>query len=411
MNTRMDRSRMNIGVYILQKYARTEKHIREIAECGIDFVLGMDASDPASLDLFAKYGLGAVVNDVGPGWWGGNGENAGKMHLTNTMDQYEAAAASYTDHPAIWSIDVGDEPSALDFPHYGKVIARTDNLFPRQFIYLNLYPNYASVAENTDSEKINQLGTPTYEEYIRRYCQYIPSDYICYDYYLYAAGLPKAYENLRIVSDACLRTGRSMWIVLQVNSNRPDRWITENQLRFQAFSAMAFGAENIIWACYTAGWWHNQVLDKNGEKTEQYEKLKKVNAEIHTIADKYMKFRRTDTHFVGFADRRDLSAWGGSDPLESLNTGVFFDVQAANGNNLVIGEMSSRSGDGSRALMICAADDPMDEQPKEVEIRFRAPGRQICAYGGSGKLPVHSLSDSIYSITVRSSDGVLITAR
>ena len=86
-------------------------------------------------------------------------------------------------------------------------------------------------------------------------------------------------------------------------------------------------------------------------------------------------------------------------------------MQAANGGKLVIGEMSSRSGDGSRALMICAADDPMDEQPKEVEIRFRAPGRQICAYGGSGKLPVHSLSDSIYSITVRSSDGVLITAR
>ena len=31
---------------------------------------------------------------------------------------------------------------------------------------------------------------------------------------------------------------------------------------------MAFGAENIIWACYTAGWWQaNQVLDSQGNKT------------------------------------------------------------------------------------------------------------------------------------------------
>ncbi|MBQ7915173.1 MAG: hypothetical protein IJ315_00110, partial [Firmicutes bacterium] len=71
-----------------------------------------------------------------------------------------------------------------------------------------------------------------------------------------------------------------MWIVLQVNSKHKEEWISENNLRFQAYTAMAFGAENIIWACYTAGWWHNQVLDEKGEKTQQYEKLKKVNGEI-----------------------------------------------------------------------------------------------------------------------------------
>ena len=102
------------------------------------------------------------------------------------------------------------------------------------------------------------------------------------------------------LSDACLRTGRSMWIVLQVNSSRPEEWTSENRLRFQAFSAMAFGAENIIWACYTAGWWHNQVLDSQGNKTEQYEKMKTVNAEIKTLGVPYMKYRRVSTHLVGF---------------------------------------------------------------------------------------------------------------
>ena len=49
---------------------------------------------------------------------------------------------------------------------------------------------------------------------------------------------------------------------------------------------MAFGAENIIWACYTAGWWSNQVVDENGEKTQQYAKMQKINDCVHCDACK-----------------------------------------------------------------------------------------------------------------------------
>ena len=83
-----------IGTYILQPYARTEAHIRDLADCGIDVVMCMQ-SDRKALDLFAKYGVGAVVNDVLPGWWGGNGEKSGMMHTVNTPDKYEAAAAAF----------------------------------------------------------------------------------------------------------------------------------------------------------------------------------------------------------------------------------------------------------------------------------------------------------------------------
>ena len=177
MNKRMDRSRLNIGVYHLKPYARTEAHIKEVADCGIDFVVCMDDDRPA-LDLFSKYGVGAIVSGIVPGWWGGDGNNAGTMATVNTWDKYKAAAAAFTDHPAIWGIDVGDEPSALDFPYYGQVIDYVNSAFPNQFPYLNLYPNYASVSQNNAEETVNQLGTPTYAEHIRRYCECIPSDYL-----------------------------------------------------------------------------------------------------------------------------------------------------------------------------------------------------------------------------------------
>ena len=409
MNQRMDRNRLNIGVYHLKPYARTEAHVKNLADCGVDFVVCMDYDRPA-LDLLHKYGVGAIVTGLVPGWWGGDGGNAGTMAERNPMEKYYASAAAFVDHPAIWGIDVGDEPSALDFPYYGKIIDYVNRAFPNQFAYLNLYPNYASVSQNNAEETVNQLGTPTYAEHIRRYCECVPSDYLCYDFYLYSINEILHYENLRVVADACRNTGRSMWIVLQVNSSDPKVWMSENNLRFQAYTAMAFGTENIIWACYTAGWWHNQVLDGAGNKTQQYDKLQKINAEIRTIGEEYMKYRRVATHFVGFGGYPAMHVVK-QEPIPSLSTGVFFDVKADNGAPLVIGEMVNRKADGSVALMVCAADDPFEKDPKEYRVTFRAPNRSVRALGGSGYKTVSDLGDGLYAVDIRSNEGVLITAR
>ena len=414
MNKRMDRSRLNLGVYHLRPYARTEAHIKDLADCGIDFVVCMDNDRPA-LDLFHKYGVGAIVSDVVPLWWGGDGSRAGQMVSVNTMDKYEAGAASFKDHPAIWGIDVGDEPSAQDFPYYGKVIDYVNRAFPNQFAYLNFYPNYASVSSNTAAQTFSQLGTATYEEHIQRYCEYVTADYLSYDFYCFdhnlrPVGPSRHYDNLRVVADACRNTGRSMWIVLQVNSHDPNLWMSENHLRFQAYTSMAFGAENITWACYTAGWWCNQVLDAEGNKTQQYDKLKKINAEIRTMADEYMKYRRVSTHFVGFEGHPDMRSVK-QPAIASLNTGVFFDVKSDNGAPILVGEMVNRHGDGPVALMVCAADDPYEKDPKEYNVTFRAPDRCVRALGGNGYKTVTDLGDGLYAVSLKSSEGVLITAR
>ena len=393
MNRRMDRTRLQIGTYYLANYARTENHVKELADCGIDFVVRLD-NDRRVLDLFSKYGLGAVIWNEVPGWFGGFGGNAGTMETTNSLEQYDAAAVRFVDHPAIWGIDVGDEPSALDFPHYGRVIDRVNGGFPNQFAYLNIYPNYGVVAENTAEQIVEQHGTPNYEAYIEAYCRHISSDYLCFDFYPYSINVAKLYENLQVVSKACLENHKSMWMVLQVNSNRKEKWISENNLRFQAYTAMAFGVENIIWACYTAGWWHNQVLDEKGEKTQQYEKLKKVNGEIKMIAAEYMKYRRVATHFLD---------------SEVITIGDFENICAEDGGTLVIGQMISRQEEGSYALMVCAADDPYDTSPKSYRIHFRT-DRRVRVIGGNGQVPVDIMPDNTGAIWIQSNQGVLIIA-
>ncbi len=411
MNKRMDRSRLNIGAYYLKPYARTEKHIRELKECGIDFVVSMQNDRPA-LDLFSKYGLGAVVSGVLPGWWGGDGENAGLMEARNPLELYTKAAADFKDHPAIWGVDTGDEPSALDFPHYGKVTALTERLFPNQFAYLNLYPNYASVAKNTAEQTVNQLGTTTYEEHIRKYCENVGLDYLCYDFYMYSLsknGVERAYKNLRVVAEACRTTGRSMWIVLQVNSNRPEEWIHLDQLRFQAYSALTFGAEVITWGCYTAGWWHNQVLDEQGEKTEQYPKLLKMNRELHAIGPAYMKYRTVSTYFIGFEGQQAQES-AGQTAVSELNTGVFLGMRAENGSPLLAGQMVSRDGEGHQAVFLCNAADPWGKQPSKDRIVFSTDGHGVKAVSASGERTLEADADGRFTVELPSCEGLLLVA-
>jgi hypothetical protein len=259
---------------------------------------------------------------------------------------------------------------------------------------------------NTAEQTVSQLGTPTYEEHIEKYCQQIPLDYICYDFYMYAINVSYAYENLRIVSKACLETGRDMWIVLQVNSLDPTKWISENQLRFQAYSAMAFGVKNIIWGCYTKGWWNNQVLDEQGNKTQQYAKLQKVNFELKRIGGEYSKYRRTATHFLGFDEKDEDIADLKQTPISILNTGVFTEVRTD--GKFVVGQMVN--AENEYALMVCAADDWSGENPKTNKLYFKANGRKVTVFGGRGEIPLEK-EKGYYVLSLSSCEGALITAK
>ena len=175
---------------------------------------------------------------------------------------------------------------------------------------------------------------------------------------------------------------------------------------------MAFGAENITWACYTAGWWYNQVLDENGEKTVQYDRLRNVNREIRAMAPLYMKYVSTATHFVGFDTVADID---GSSivSVKSLNTGYFRNLKADDGLPLVVGEMNSREGDGSRALFIFSADDWKGENRKHRRVTFETTGvaPALSAFCPEGIKQLDRNPDGSYSFDIDSNGCCMITIR
>lgn len=418
---RVDRSRLLIGAYCLQENARTDAHAKAISDCGVDFIVGTGkdgvmVSDWVTLDLFAKYGLGAIVDGAMPVWNGRDGRDAGKMRTLHPPKKYETAAKAFYDHPAIWGIDIGDEPSALDFPYFGELVRSLNGLLPGVPLYLNLYPNYASVAENSGSQTVSQLGTATYGEYIEAYCRYVPLDYISYDFYPYTEPerqdefLSRMYDNFIVVSDACRKTGRSFWYIPQVNSRPGLQATSENRLRFQAFAAMSFGAEVIMWGCWCKGWWTNNVLDVAGQQTEQYGKLKRVNRGLKSMGGIYMKFRTEATHFVGFP--RD-SARNPKQPcriVDALTTASFSGLRASNGAALLVGEMKPRNpSTKGQALFVTAADDPCDEHHNTFDLLFRVP-KNVQAFGENDVIPIQRKADGCCSLQLSSCEAVLLVA-
>ena len=399
--SRMDRSRFQIGAYFLKQ--ADDAHLREVKECGIDFIYGPNIRDRAVLDRYAAHGLGVIAQ--GPFWmWSGDwkGIRNGKMSKWErfTPADYEAGIRDFLDHgldhPALWMLDITDEPSALDMPYIGDRMREISSRIPGVPLFCNLYPSYAGVADNDTAAEKSQLGAKSFREYIDIYCKTVPLDYISYDFYPYHPVrrrreqlIPEMFAAYEIVARACRRTNRSFWYVPQVNAQARDghvEEITANRLRFQAFTAMAFGAEVINWACYSPGWWTNNVLTAAGEKTAQYDRLRIVNADLHALGASYMKYRNVATHLVGFPS--EICECAAMPQEMALNVVGCRGLRERHGHALAIGEMVSRKdGTEPAALFVVAAGDPFDLAPAIRTVTFRlADGRSARVLGPAGEI-------------------------
>lgn len=410
--SRFDRSKFHIGVWRFREYLHDEAHVKELAECGIDYVcIGNGWNDKTLLDLFAKHGIGIMASGPVPRW--GAWLKPGGWEKAHPPEEYAKSLDRFIDHPAIWGVNILDEISALDMPYAAKVVDMVRTRCTNQIVYFDMHPNYARAATNSTPEAIaaSNLGTIGYREYVEAYCREIPVDYFSYDYFVYSRdrprGIQRYYENQQIVADACRATGRSFWFAAQVNSNDPATWTSENRLRFQAYSAMAFGAEALAWCCWSGGWWTNQVIDASGARTRQYDRLKRVNAELRAIAPAYMRYRSTATHFIGFADTKWLDRTE-CKSRQSLDTGYFHDVHADDSSPILVGEMVERSVPaGDRALFVFSADDPYDESPGARRLLFRVSGRFVVRTP-DGEVNPERNSDGAFAVPLRSNSFVMI---
>ena len=154
---RIDRSKILTGTYCLNYW--DEAHVKELAECGIDFIAAAGYS-PEFMDLLAKYDVGAFVNvgNFGYPMWRGGDRPMGSDPYTPPFDaEYFATFAENAqkiDHEAIWGIELVDEPYTEDFWFYNSLTEKIYENHENYQVYINLFPNYANST---------QLGSATYQ--------------------------------------------------------------------------------------------------------------------------------------------------------------------------------------------------------------------------------------------------------
>ena len=392
-----------------------EEQIKALVACGIDTFAANFSRE--GLDNCKKYGVNAVVRGYLPGWWGGNSESNGKFAEQRPVEMYEKLMRDYADHPAVIAFEIGDEPSALDFEHYGKVAAVVERYTSA---YLNLFPSYASSAALVGDAAKSQLGARDYEDYIAKYCKYVPINEICFDSYMWGwRNTPSTLlENLRVAADACLATHRSLMVELQLLTFEEGGKLgkgpmTENNLRYQANVSLAFGARQINWINFWCRWWAHHILDAEGRivNREMYDRLSRVNREIRRHGDLLVKFERAHTDFVDFDPKTGDGMRGVKQPALSESHGVAFSaVKAADSSALLVGHFVSRAADGRHAMFLVSCDDPQDNGGRDHIVRFRSEGRKLRAIGGDSTVSIDEGADGFKSVRISSNHALLVVA-
>jgi hypothetical protein len=260
---------------------------REIAECGFNVVLPPCSAWSAELNrqilhLCQQTGLKAIVGD-------------GRVMAKQPNDpdfarNLDAVIAEYAHHPSLAGYFLVDEPNASAFPLLGAVNRYLLQKDPKHLPYTNLFPNYANE---------QQLGTKSYDEHIARYIQEVQPALVSWDHYaLLENGERDIYfENLEIVRKHCLQANLPFVQIVLTVPHGPYRDPDEADLRWQAYTTLAYGAKGILWFTYWTPpsdpqWrFRHAIINEKGMPSTKYTVLKDLHGRLRSLARTQMRLR------------------------------------------------------------------------------------------------------------------------
>lgn len=255
--------------------ARTLELYQELKASGMNIVLfngeveGTVAENKRIMDVCTQLGLKFIggVHEYG--------------EFTN--ERIAAIKEHLASNPTYLGEYLADEPSALAYNELGDFTKRFMQEIPDKEVYINLYPSYSS-----------RLGTISYESYIAEYLDKIPTKSLSYDFYALRDGNinDMNYSNLDLVREKTKNVRMPFWVITQAGAVDSNKQPNEVEQRWSVWSNIALGSKGIAYFCYwtPSSGFNNYyyMIDKNGNKTENYEYIKQINADINTIGKKLL---------------------------------------------------------------------------------------------------------------------------
>ncbi len=203
----------------------------------------------------------------------------------------DSVVKDYKSHPALWGYYIKDEPNSSLFVTLGAINKHLLEKDRKRVPYINLYPTYANT---------KQLGSPTYEHHVDEYLRVVRPRLLSYDHYalMKDGERPGYFHNMEIIRRQGIKHKTPFNFILQAIPHGSYRDPSENDLRWQVNTALAYGARGIMYFTYVtpidSAWdFHDALIDQHGKPTAKYYYAKQINAEVKKLAPTLMKLNST----------------------------------------------------------------------------------------------------------------------
>ncbi len=273
---------------ILPDSAQTNERYAELRDAGFNISFSHFYHDEqVERALEAARGTGVKIMATSTGVYG---------DTKNSVDKFK-------DHPGVAGYFLRDEPTVAGFKDLSSFRDRIMAADSTHLLYLNLLPSMVSAAE---------IGARDYEDYVQRYVDEVRIPLISFDFYPIVenkdAGIiyPRTsiYENFEIVSKVAKRNGIPFWAFCLATAHDPYPIPTPVHLRFEAFTALAYGAQGIQYFTYwqpgSETWnFHHAPIDETGKRTDTYYLIRDLNREIRALTKVFLGAEVDDVAHTG----------------------------------------------------------------------------------------------------------------
>ena len=262
--------------------------IKKMKECGLTIAGFVHKQH---LDLVHAAGMKAVLYDertAGYDWTNVDADKARK-NVTSLIDEIGS-------HPAIIGYYLRDEPPGGYFAGLEKVASVIREKSPGKWPYINLFPNYADGG---------QLQTKDYREYLDKFVETCKPPILSYDHYTLMEGgsmRERYFENLEQMRDASVRHKIPFWNIVQATAALDFREVNAADLRFQAFTTLAYGGRGLSWFTYFSsptGNFRAAPIDQFGNENPSYRSMQQVNLQILKLAPTMLKLTSDRVYHFG----------------------------------------------------------------------------------------------------------------
>lgn len=306
INGRLDRNRILTATTIFGSRPEvTENDIKFIADAGFDFIINGNAGEYGKqiLEWCGKYDVAVIGEEVR--------EYLEKNKIdVNEADITENIFKDFSPHYSSVGDCCRDEPHTSDFAEVEKFHKIYQKYLPERFIFSNLLPACAVKSA---------WGADTYKEYVDKFSAEVDTDYLSVDIYpFHPSKIMNVYEMMKCletyyhISEACRRDKKDFWLYIQTQMkwfSHVYTYTTFEMIKWQYYASIAYGCRSIINASYNPVWGNDAIgiIDYNGNLTEQYLYVKRINNEIvklspiirdySSLGVQIFKGRKNNPHF------------------------------------------------------------------------------------------------------------------